>query len=124
MRSKVCLGLALLAGLSLVAAAAEATVLRVVVVQTENAGGYAKEIEKGKALLKKAGSPATIRVWRAQYAGTETGAVVVSAEYPDLGALAKDNERMASDPDLRAWVEGLDKIRKIVSDSLYQELAP
>lgn len=124
MKSKVCLCLVLLAGLSLVAAAAEATVLRVVVVQTDNADGYVKEIERGKALFKKAGSPVVLRVWRAQYAGPEAGAVVVSAEYPDLVALAKDNEKMATDPELQAWLKGLDKVRKIVSDSLYQELKP
>jgi hypothetical protein len=40
----------------------------------------------------------------------------------DLMGLAKDNERMATDPDLRAWLAGLDKLRTIVSDSVYNEL--
>lgn len=123
MKSQARLSLAVLVALSLAASAAQAATLRIVVVQTDNAEAYVKEVERGKALLKKAGSPVTLRVWRAQYAGPDTGAVVVSAEYPDLAALAKDNERMAADAELQAWLKGLDKLRKIVSDSVYQELA-
>jgi hypothetical protein len=31
---------------------------------------------------------------------------------------------MASDADLRAWLQSLDKLRKIVSDSIYSEVTP
>ena len=31
---------------------------------------------------------------------------------------------MATDADLRTWLQGLDKFRKIVSDSIYEEVAP
>jgi hypothetical protein len=31
---------------------------------------------------------------------------------------------MQTDPELSAWLKGLDEIRKIVSDSLYDELKP
>ena len=48
----------------------------------------------------------------------------VSVEYPNLEALAKDTALMRSDADLRAWLEGLGKIRKIVSDSIYEEIKP
>jgi ABC-type sugar transport system substrate-binding protein len=122
MRSKVLAALAV-ACLG-VAAAGEAATLRVVVVQTTDAAGYVKALEQGKALMKSKGSPIVLRVWRAQYAGEDAGAVVVSAEYPNLEALAKDNTRMATDPDLRSWLQGLDKFRKIVSDSIYEELLP
>ncbi|HSB62140.1 MAG TPA: hypothetical protein VLI67_10495 [Vicinamibacteria bacterium] len=105
-------------------APALAGVLRVVVVQTENAAGYAKALEQGNALLKSKGSSAVIRVWRARFAGPDTGAVVASVEYPSLEALARDDARMASDPELRAWLQSLAKLRKIVSDSVYEELAP
>ena len=91
-------------------------------VKAPDTSAYVKEIDRGRGLMKKAGSPAVIRVWRAQYAGTEAGTVVASIEYPDLMALAKDNERMGTDPDLRAWLAGLDKLRTIVSDSVYNEL--
>lgn len=122
MRSKclmVALALLLLGGM-----AAEAATLRVVVVQTSDTAAYVKAIQQGQALLKSKGSPATLRVWRARFAGNETGAIVVSIEYPSLEALAKDDVKMATDPDLKAWLQGLDKVRKIVSDSIYQELNP
>jgi hypothetical protein len=122
MRSKACAYVFLVCALGLLASTVEAATLRVVVVQTSDADGYVKELDKGRALFKKAGSPVVLRVWRAQYAGTDAGAVVVSAEYPDLAALARDNEKMGSDPELSAWLKGLDKFRKIVSDSIYQEL--
>jgi len=105
-------------------APALAGVLRVVVVQTEDAAGYGKALDQGNALLKSKGSSAVIRVWRARFAGPDTGAVVASVEYPSLEALARDDARMASDPELRAWLQSLAKLRKIVSDSVYEELVP
>ena len=102
--------------------AAPGTVLRVVVVESQNPAAYVAEIERGRALLKAKGSQIEIRVWRATYAGSEAGTVVASAVYPSLAALAEDNAKLSSDPELRAWIQGLDKVRKIVSDSLYTEL--
>jgi len=122
MKPKLIGALALVAVLDMLGSAAQAEVLRVVVVKSQDTPGYVKEIERGRGLFKKAGSPAVIRVWRAQFAGTDAGAVVVSVEYPDLVALAKDNEKMGTDPELRAWLAGLDKFRTIVSDSIYNEL--
>lgn len=103
-------------------AAAEAATLRVVVVQPTDVEAYVKAIEQGKALLKSKGSQGTIRVWRARYAGPEAGAVVVSIEFPNLEALAKDDAKMASDPEIKAWLQGLEKVRKVVSDSIYNEI--
>jgi len=122
MKSRLIAALALVAFLNMLGSAVQAEVLRVVVVKAQDTVGYVKEIERGRGLMKKAGSPAVIRVWRAQYAGTDAGAVVVSVEYPDLVALARDTDKMATDPDLRAWLAGLDKFRTIVSDSVYNEL--
>lgn len=119
MRIRIAFGLILL---MLSAAAAHATTLRVVMVETQDAAAYAKAVETLEATLKSKGSQVTIRIWRATYAGPETGAIVVSAEYPSLAALAKDNDLMASDADLKAQMGALDKIRKIVSDSIYNEL--
>jgi hypothetical protein len=102
--------------------AANASTLRVVVVQASDVPAYVKALQDGQALLKKKGSPAQIRSFVARYAGPEAGAVVVAVEYPNLEALAKDDALMRSDPDLIAWLQALAKIRKIVSDSIYEEL--
>lgn len=103
---------------------ANADTLRVVVVDTADVAGYVKALEDGKALLKQKGSAAKMRAWVARYAGPDAGSVVVSVEYPSLEALAKDDAMMRSDADMRAWLERLGKMRKILSDSIYEELKP
>lgn len=118
------LALASFLAMSATSLAADPTVLRIVAVETRDAEAYLREIEKGRAHLKRLGSPGTIRVWRARFAGAQTGTVVVSIEYPSIAALASDDEKGASDAEFQAWLKGLDKVRKVVSDSLYQELGP
>jgi len=115
--------LALIASLLLVGTA-NADTLRVVVLQTADVAAYIKALEAGKVLLKKKGSSAKIRAWLARYAGDDTGSVVVSVEYPNLAALASDEAMFSSDAELRAWLVSLGKVRKVVSDSIYEELKP
>ena len=103
---------------------ADSVVLRVVVVQTDNVEGYVKDIEKGRAVMKRLESSGVIRVWRARFAGENAGAVTVSVEYPSMAAFAKDDAKVAGDGEYQAWLKGLDKVRKVVSDSLYTELKP
>jgi hypothetical protein len=108
----------------MVGTGAEASVLRVVVVEASDAAAYAKAIEQGKALMKAKGLPADIRVWRARFAGDRAGAVVAAIEYTSLEALAKADATMNTDADLKAWLASLSKLRKIISDSIYEELKP
>lgn len=118
------LGLTLFYSTSTLVLAAEPVVLRVVVLQVENLDAYVQEIERGKALLKRLQSPATIRVWRARFAGPNSGSVVVGIEYPNMAALASDDAKTAASAEFQAWLKNLDKFRKIVSDNLYEELKP
>lgn len=104
------------------ASAANPTVVRVVVVETDNLSAYLKELERGKAMLKRLGSPAEIRVFQARFAGPDAGAVVVTVEFPSLAALVESDAKVEADAEYTAWIKGLDKLRKIVSDSLYTEL--
>ena len=96
--------------------------LKVVVVETDDVAGYVEQVEQGKALLKKVGSPAMLRIWQAGFAGPDTGSVAVSLEYENLQAFGADMARLADNAEYQTWRKGLDKIRKIVSDSLYSEL--
>jgi hypothetical protein len=96
--------------------------LRVIVVKSDNVGAYVQELEKGRAMLKKLGVNVTLRIWKATYAGPETGTVVVSQEYASFAAFAEAQTKSTADPQFSAWVAGLDKLRTIVSDSLYREL--
>jgi hypothetical protein len=104
------------------ALAADRAVVRVVVVQTDDTATYVREIEKGRAILKRLGTAGTIRVWRARFAGDQTNSVVVAIEYPSLAAFAKDDAAVAADAEYQTWIKGLDRIRKVVADSIYEEM--
>jgi hypothetical protein len=110
------------AGIALASSAAEATVLRVITVETSDAAAYVKEVERGNALLKQGGSPVQMRVWRGRYAGEAAGRIVVQMEYSDLAALAKDEDKFSKDPEMQAWLKAVGRLRKVVSDSVYEEL--
>lgn len=103
-------------------ALADTAVARVVVVQTDDVGAYLKELARGQELLQKMQSPAKIHAYRARFAGPNAGSVVVTVEYPNIAALASDDAKIAASEEYKAWIKGLDKLRKIVSDSLYEQL--
>ena len=113
--------LLLVCAASSTAFAQKATVLRVVVVKTDDPAAYAQEIEKGRQVMKSLGIQGQTRVWQARFAGPEAGAVVVSIEYPNMAAFADAVAKTNASSEYQAWLKGLDKIRKIVSDSLYTE---
>ena len=123
MKSKLMLvAVTILLSMSAPLLAQDAPVLRVIVVQTDSPGAYIKEVlETGRAHMKRLESTGNLRIWKAKYAGNNAGSVVISIEYPSLTALAADDKKGAADPALGAWIRGLDKMRKIVSDSLYSE---
>lgn len=100
----------------------KATVLRVVVVKTDNLPQYLDELEKGKEMRKRLGMPGQVRIWRARYAGPDAGAVVVSVEYPSMAAFAAEEAKISASSEYQAWLKGLDRIRTVVSESLYGEL--
>ncbi len=101
--------------------AQKGTILRVVVIKTDNPAAYVQEIEKGKQIMKSLGVQATTRVWQARFAGPEAGTIIASIEYPSMEAFADAYKKTNASPDYQNWVKDLDKIRKIVSDSIYTE---
>ena len=117
-------GLIALAAALLCTGVANAGTMRVVVVETSDVAGYVKLLEEGKALLKKKGSQSELHVWYGRYAGPDVGHVAVTIVYPSLESLAKDDGMMRTDAELSGWLERVAKIRKIVSDSIYEELKP
>jgi hypothetical protein len=114
-------------GLALVSAAAlpASTVLRVIAIQTSDIKTYRHEVDTLQGEFKKEGLPVTLRVWRATYAGPDTGTIIVTVEVPDIGTLAKIEEAvMKPNSALGATMKRIEAIRKIASDSLYEELSP
>jgi hypothetical protein len=114
-------------GLALVSAAAlpASTVLRVIAIQTSDIKTYRHEVDTLQGEFKKEGLPVTLRVWRATYAGPDTGTIIVTVEVPDIGTLGKIEEAvMKPNSALGATMKRIEAIRKIASDSLYEELSP
>jgi hypothetical protein len=107
--------------LSLAAVAADAPALRVIVVETTDLKAYLHELDNLRAIAKKNGTPLTLRVWRARFAGSSAGAIVVSAEYPSFAALAKADDLLGN-PEYAATMQRIAGLRKIVSDSIYEEI--
>jgi hypothetical protein len=115
------MGLALTSAVALPAS----TTLRVIAVQTTDIKTYRHEVEILQGEFKKEGLPVTLRVWRATYAGPDTGTIIVTVEVPDLATLAKIDDAVTKpNSALGATMKRIEAIRKITSDSLYEELSP
>jgi hypothetical protein len=124
---KLILSVLAVMGLALASAVAlpASTTLRVIAVQTSDIKTYRHEVETLQGEFKKEGLPVTLRVWRATYAGPDTGTLIVTVEVPDLATLAKI-EDAATKPGsaVGATMKRIEAIRKITSDSLYEEISP
>ena len=114
--------LAALVGLFVLASSAEATVLRVVVVETNDVAAYMGQLNTLKASLQRLGSKSTVRAWRARFAGPNAGSIVVAVEYADMASFAAEDSMIAKDAEYQATLKSMSQVRKIVSDSLYEEL--
>jgi hypothetical protein len=119
---KLILAAAAMLGLFTLVASAEATVLRVVVVEASDSTAYMGDLAKIRAALTRLGSKSTMRVWRTRFAGPDAGAIIVSIEYPDMATFAAEDVKTQNDAEYTSLIKGLDKVRKIVSDSLYEEM--
>lgn len=97
-------------------------VKRVVTIQTDQLATYLQEIEKGKAIMKKVGVTPSIRVWMARFAGPNAGNVVVAVEFENMAAFAAADQKLNASAEYMDWIKSLEKIRKVISDSLYTEL--
>jgi hypothetical protein len=114
--------LAAVVGLFVLANTADATVLRVVVVETNDVTAYMGQLNTLKASMQRLGSKSTVRAWRARFAGPNAGSIVVAVEYADMATLAAEDSMIAKDAEYQATLKSMSQMRKIVSDSLYEEL--
>jgi hypothetical protein len=114
--------LAALVGLFVLTNSAEASVLRVVVVETNDVAAYMGQLNTLRASLQRLGSKSTVRAWRARFAGPNAGSIVVAVEYADMASFAAEDSMIAKDAEYQATLKSMSQVRKIVSDSLYEEL--
>ena len=113
-------------GIPTVAAADTDTVLQVVAVEVEpgELDEYVKRVSKFNAIAERLGVQAKLRIWQATAAGPNTGIVAVAVEYPSLSEWVRAGDKLDPDKEWQKIMASLPDIRKIVSSSLYQELAP
>jgi hypothetical protein len=105
-------------------AAAEPKVMRVLVVETVDLRAYRHELELLLTLARTAVPDVTLRVWRARFAGADTGTVVVAAELPSLAALATLESFGKSNAEYAAIVRRIQALHHVISDSIYEETPP
>ncbi len=102
-----------------------AKIARIIVVQTSDVKAYVREVTNLQGLFKKANQTVSIRVFRAMYAGPEAGTVVVSVETSGgLAAIGALNALQSSNAEIAAEMQKIGGLRKILSDSIYEELTP
>src|SRR3984885_80277 len=104
------------------APAASGACLRVIVVKTDNVTNYLHELDKARTMSKRLGVAVQIHAYRATYAGTDTGELVVTIEYPSFQAMAEAQVKQEADKEFSSWLASLEKTRTITSDSIYREL--
>ena len=113
----ILLGLLLLAS-----SAAQGAVFRVITVEVSDTEMYLKEVDNVRAAMKRLKADGTIRVMRARFAGKAVGRLIVTVEYKDLAAFAATDAALKADTENNAAMRRIGALRKIVSDSLYEEL--
>ena len=68
MTKRVALAVLSVFAMAMFASLAQASVLRVVVVDTDDAAAYTAELMKVKPMLERLGSDAKLRIWQARFA--------------------------------------------------------
>ncbi len=83
---------------------------------------HAKDNEK---IFERLGIVATRRYMRASFAGSNSGAIIVVIEYPNLASLAEAQEKLTNDA---KWQKYIDKVTSlgmsIESNSLWVDITP
>lgn len=100
---------------------ASGAVLQGVIVRVEpgRLDDYLAQVESLRKTQERLGSSGQMRVWEATLAGEGSGNLAVGIVYPSLAAYAKDSGRLQADAEGQKIFEGLDKIRTVVSSSLF-----
>ena len=125
------LGLALTLGLAIGASGVSLAdespaVIQVVTIDTkgklDDLLAYAKDNEK---IFERLGIKATRRYMRASFAGSNSGAIIVVIEHPNMVSLAEAQEKLTNDA---KWQKYIDKVTSlgmsIESNSLWVDITP
>ena len=120
----VSLFLVVIASLSVLSAPVQAEPVLIVTTvdthgQTEE---YLNRLDRTLAIAKTLSPDATWRVWVAAVAGTSTGNVYVTVEFPDMASYAAGTERQNSSKEFNESIAALAEMgREIVSRTMLAE---
>jgi hypothetical protein len=79
--------------------------------------------KRANAIAQKYGSTGKARFWMAAYAGRDSGAVIVTVEYPSLVSLAQSSAKVDPSPEWQQLVaDAQASAIKVVSDSIVVEV--
>jgi hypothetical protein len=85
---------------------------------------YRTLVGNGRAITEGLGLKSQIRLWRAELAGPNTGAVAVGITYPDLATYVADQAKLTADAGWKKLMADLDGVRTVRSRSLYRDVTP
>lgn len=113
---------------TVVQAADAPKVLNVVAVKVKagQQDAYLQKVKQLNGISGRLETGATMRVWRAQIAGDETGTIYVGMEYANTEAWATGTAKTAADAEWQKLVRELDTsgMRELLGTSLLVEVTP
>jgi hypothetical protein len=85
---------------------------------------YRKRVGSVQGISERLGLKGRARMWHAEVAGPNTGAVAVGTQYPDLATYSSEQAKLAGDAEWQKLLAGLDEVRTITGRWLYREITP
>ena len=101
-------------------------VLQAVVINTNGKdGALLAEAKKNEKIFERLGIKARRRYLQATLAGPQTGAMIVSIDYPSLTAFAEAQAKLAEDTEWQEYIERVTGAGMMVeSNSMYTDVTP
>jgi hypothetical protein len=119
----ITLGTLCLAGSAMAAEPEGSAVMRIVTIQTADVRTYAHELSVEEGMLRRVGINCAFKVWQAQFAGPESGTIIVQLQFPSFEMFARYLDAGRTHPELLPQFNKFNpSLRKIVSDSIYREV--
>jgi hypothetical protein len=106
-----------------VQAAGGGAVAQVVVLMPSDLGAYKETLKGYKQVIARIAPEASLKVYKANYAGEKTGAIYAIVEYPNMAYLAKYADKIDNDPEWHSLGKKAPP-RKVLSYDLWVDITP
>jgi hypothetical protein len=87
-------------------------------------GAYTQKVNDARSITERLGISGNFRIFHAELAGPNTGAVAVGVEYPDLATYVAETGKLTADAEWNKLLDELAGMRTLVGRWLYQEITP